>query len=142
MTTFGYKNPDGHRLEVTGTINGRATLISLWPIGDLRPVTIDIPAADAPGIVLNLLLAAGFHGQPKDHIEPQDVELAVDVLARFVQEQERTAAKAELDRRRCELASELMTGGTIRVTGAPDPESPMGRAITKIMTLQDQAAAK
>lgn len=48
------------------------------------------------------------------------------------------AERAELTKRRGELASELLTNDTVPCIGAPGPDTPIGKAIDMIIRLQDQ----
>lgn len=69
---------------------------------------------------------------------PSGVARAIQALDEHAQVVAIDAEKAELTKRRGELASKLLTNDTVPCIGAPGPNTPIGKAIDMIIKLQDQ----
>lgn len=138
-TRYGYKNAEGHRIHVSTVGAGSDHVeLAIAGVGDLGWRSLNIPAAEAPGIALALLKAAGVqphHGTARCAGDRMDM-WAVRYLADHVEAQAEDAAEKELTRRRDELARKL--------TGFPaynyqSASNTIQRAIDIIIQLQDEA---
>ncbi|GAA5229240.1 hypothetical protein [Arthrobacter cryoconiti] len=141
---WGYKNADGHRLHVSTVGAGRDHVeLAIAGVGDFDWRSVNIRAADAPGIALAILKAAGIQRHGGTHLVVGDRRdmWAVRYLTEHVEAQAEDAAEAELTRRKDELAVKLMQerGFSTSVASYKLVAPVAQAAIDMIIELQDAA---